>query len=172
MTTRKISLKEKWKQMRLVRGIFESNAPTAFKTHGLTLACIVLAMSFSAGCKPKSSVVSAKPGPPPPAHFQTPFQTESQFIVEAIVSDLAEQMFYAAFHRLPDQKHFSVAAAEKPGSPKDASVYALQIRLDPKQSDLKLDVTIDGPLWSPAVYRIVAEELAKAVGLKAANANR
>jgi hypothetical protein len=171
MTNRQNSPEEMRKLGHLFRSIFKPNTFTVFKTHGLTLACIVLAMGFAAGCKPKSSTVSAKPANPS-AHFQTSFQTESQFIVEAIVSDLAEQMYYAAFHRLPDQRHFSVTAVEKPGSSWDKPVYALQIRLDPKQSYLKLDVTIDGPIWFPAVYQTVAKELAKAVGLKAANANR
>ena len=35
-------------------------------------------------------------------YFQTDFQDESQFIVETIATDLAEQVYYAKFHRLPD----------------------------------------------------------------------
>jgi Tfp pilus assembly protein PilF len=135
------------------------------KNLGLALACILLAAGFATGCKPKSSAAPETPS----ACFQTPFQSESQFIVEAIVSDLAEQIFYAKFNRLPDKKHFSVTAVEKPGMPADAPVYELRIRLDPKQSDLKLEVNINGPIWSPAVYQSVAEELARAVGLRAGN---
>jgi len=33
------------------------------------------------------------------------------------VSDLAEQVFYARYHQLPNPKHFSVRAVEKPDSP-------------------------------------------------------
>lgn len=131
------------------------------KHPGLTLVCILLAAGFVAGCKPKPSTGPATSS----ACLQTPFQNESQFIVEAIVSDLAEQMCYAASHRLPDKKHFWVTATEKPGSPPDAPVYELQIRLDPKQSDLNLELNINGPIWSPAVYQAVAEKLARAVGL-------
>jgi tetratricopeptide (TPR) repeat protein len=113
-----------------------------------------------AGCKPKS------PTPPPPAaYFHTPFQSECEFIVQAIVSDLSEQMYYAANRRLPDEKSFSVTAREKPGSPLDEPVYALQIRLDPKQPELKCDVAINGPIWSPQVYGGVATQLAQAVAL-------
>ncbi|MGA2241677.1 MAG: tetratricopeptide repeat protein [Verrucomicrobiota bacterium] len=168
MTTRKMSPAEMRKFIPSFRGIFKSNPLTVFKTHGLILTCILLAMCFAIGCKPKSS---AKPGNQS-AYFQTPFQTESQFIVDAVVADLAEQMVYAASHRLPDRKYFSVTATEKPGSPKDAPVYAVQIRLDPKSSDLKLEVNVNGPIWSPAVYQAVAEELARAVGLKAGNGTR
>lgn len=125
----------------------------------------MLAVGFVAGCKPKPPAASSSA----PAYFKTPFQTESEFIVDAIVSDLAEQMFYAKFHRLPDQRHFSVIATEKPGSPQDSPVYELHIRLDPKQGDLNTEVAVNGPIWSPAVYRNVAAELARTVGLSTGN---
>ena len=117
---------------------------------------IAVAAGLAAGCKPK----------PPSTYFKTQFQNESQFIVEAIVSDLAEQMFYAKFHRLPDQKRFLVAATEKPGSPSDAPVYEMQIRLTSTQT-LKSEVDVNGPIWSPEVYQGVAEDLANTVGLSA-----
>ena len=131
------------------------------------MVCILLAVGFAAGCKPKPSTA-----PAPTAYFKTSFQTESQFIVEAIVSDLTEQMFYAKYHRLLDKEHFSVTATEKPGSPLDTPVYELRIRLDPKQSDLKLEVNINGPIWSPTVYQDVAKKLAQATGLKAGNPDK
>lgn len=105
------------------------------------------------------------------AYFQTSLQTESQFIVEAITTDLAEQMYYAAKHRLPDKKHFSVTATEKAGSPADAPVYDLQINLDEQSAGLKLPLNVNGPIWSADVYRDVATALAKAVGLSATAAN-
>ena len=139
-----------------------------FKNFGLLMVSLPLALGLVAGCKPKPSASPAAPA----GYFQTPFQSESQFIVEAIVSDLAEQMYYAASHRLPDQKDFSVAATEKPGSPPDAPVYELQIHLDPKQAELKCDVAINGPIWSPEVYQDVAARLAQTVGLSAGNSDR
>ena len=135
-----------------------------FRNLGFTIASILLAAGLTTSCKPKSPVGPATPS----GYFQTPFQNESQFIVEAIVSDLAEQMYYAKLHRLPDPKHFSIIATEKPGSPIDAPAYELQIRLDPKLDELKCDVAINGPIWSPAVYQGVAKQLAQAVGLKSA----
>lgn len=130
---------------------------------------ISLAAFLAAGCKPHSSA-----GPETPSsssgYFQTPFQDESQYIVETIVSDLAEQMFYASFHRLPDPKFFQVTATEKSGSPQDAPFYELEIRLDPKQQVLKTEVNVNGPIWSPAVYKDLTTELARSVGLTATNA--
>ena len=129
----------------------------------LGLACLVLAVGLGGGCKPKPSAAPATSS----AYFQTPFQNESEFIVQAIVSDLAEQMYYAKFHRLPDRKHFSVSATEKPGSPLDTPVYELQVRLDPNPGDVKWEVTLNGPIWSPGVYQTVAGELARLIGLSA-----
>ena len=132
------------------------------------LVCALAMIGFIGGCKQKSSS-SAANAPPPGAYFRTPFQNESQFIVEAIVSDLAEQMFFAAHHRLPDKDSFSVIATEKSGSSIDAPMYDLQIRLEPKKSDIKMDLKIDGPIWSPDVYGLVAEALARSVGLSASS---
>ena len=125
----------------------------------------LLAAVLAAGCKPKSSAGSANSS----AYFATPFQSESQFIVEAIVSDLAEQMSYASSHRLPEKRVFSVTATEKPGSPLDAPVYEVRVRLAPNKSAVKAEVSINGPIWSPAVYEALAKELARAVGLGGGN---
>lgn len=136
--------------------------------NALTILACLLAAAFAVGCKPK-------PGTGPiasPVNARAPFQNESQFIVETIVSDLAEQMFYAANNRLPDPQYFSIAATEKPGSPLDAPVYELRIGVGPKQSDLKLDLSVNGSIWSPTVYQAVASEIAGAVGLKAGTTTR
>lgn len=120
---------------------------------------IVLLAGLAAGCKHSTGPASSS------GYFKTSFQDESQFIVEAIVSDLAEQMFYSKYQRLPDQKYFLVIATEKPGSPPDAPVYELQICLDAKHPALKSEVAINGSIWSPEVYQDVAQALAGAVGL-------
>src|ERR1039458_6858211 len=131
-----------------------------YRSPHLLLAFSLLAAGLATGCKPKSAGSGS-----PAGYFATPFQSESQFIVEAIVSDLAEQMSYAASQRLPDKKRFLVTATEKPGSPLDAPVYEVSVRLAPNQRDLKTEVSINGPIWSPAVYEALAGELARAVGL-------
>src|ERR1700722_6096856 len=106
----------------------------------LPVLCASLTAIWATGCKPKPSAAIENPSlqtKNSSAYFQTSFQEESQFIVEAVVSDLAEQMYYAAYHRLPDPKSFQVTATEKAGSPQDAPVYELQICVDPKQGVLK-----------------------------------
>ncbi len=120
---------------------------------------------FTSGCNRKPAQTGSNV---PGAHFAQPFQTEGEFVVTAIASDLAEQMYFAKFHRLPDKKQFSVLATEHGGTV-DEPIYALQIRLDAKTSELKTDLKIDGPIWSPAIYRPVADGLAHAVGLTASS---
>jgi tetratricopeptide (TPR) repeat protein len=139
-----------------------------FKNQSLTLASVLMVVVFAAGCKPKSV---ASPGNTA-GYFQTPFQNESEFIVGAVVSDLAEEMYYEAFHRVPDQKYFLVTAVEKPGSSLDAPTYELQIRLDTKIKEFSLELNAGGPIWSPAVYENVTAQLALAVGARAGGADR
>ena len=136
-------------------------------TPGLLIICILVATLLSFGCKPKSPAAPAAAA----GYFQTQFQSESQFIVEVIVSDLAEQMYFAALHRLPDPQQFSVIAAATPGSSLDAPIYELVIRVDSKQPELKCEVPINGPIWSPTVYQAVALQLARAVGLSVSNSS-
>jgi hypothetical protein len=130
---------------------------------------LLILIALAVGCKPKGpgAGTAARPG----GYFQTPFQTESEFIVGSIVADVAEQMFYAAHRRLPDQDYFSVTATEKPGSPQDAPVYDLDICLDAKHGDLKMEASINGPIWSPEVYTDVAAQLARAAGVYATGAD-
>jgi hypothetical protein len=131
---------------------------TALGLAGVFFLAVVLE-----GCKPKTAGGTASGA----AQSELPFRDESQAVVHAIVSDLAEEVFYAAFHRLPNPKQFSVALAEKPNSSQDAPVYEVQIRLESKTQPVKLELSMDGPIWSPAVYRGVADELARVSGLHA-----
>lgn len=132
------------------------------------LISILLLTVLVSGCKPKLPTRSANPS----AYFKTPFQNESQFIVETIVSDLAEQMFYTKFHRLPDHKYFSVIATERAGTPLDTAEYELQVQMDSKHAVLKLELNLGSPIWSPAVYQSVSEDLAHAVGLDVASVDK
>ncbi len=134
------------------------------------LLSILIALALATGCKP--APIAETPGfSRTPGYFQTPFQSESQFIVEAIVTDLAEQIYFAANHRLPERKSFIVIATEKPGSPPDAPVYELEINLDQHHAGLKLDLNVNGPIWLPAIYHDLAAALAQSVGLSSGSAN-
>ena len=146
---------------------------------GRAMLGLVLLLTFLAGCKPKADSDSLAPeaAMPPPGgpsargnsstndYFKTSFQTESQYIIESIISDLAEQMYYAAHHQLPDSGYFAVTATEKPNSPPDAPVYDVRIRLDSPTNRLDLELNVNAPIWSPAVYAPVGTALAGAMGL-------
>lgn len=88
---------------------------------GLLAGSLLVAAGVMVGCKPKAS--------PPPVvssggdgYFHTSFQSECQFIVQAIVSDLAAQMVYAAKHELPSKQAGTVIATDRQI---DALVYEL-----------------------------------------------
>ncbi len=122
---------------------------------------VLLMVCFLIGCSPAGKEVI------PHGYFQTHFQDESQFIVETIVSDLAEQVFYAKFHQLPKAKYFSISAVEKPGSVFSAPGYELQINLDQGQR-VSMELNVNGPIWSPEMYENVVTELAQKVSLETA----
>ncbi len=141
--------------------------PIHFGKTGLLGFCLLVATVWFAGCKPKSSAPSSGASAHADHYFQTSFQNECEFIVQAIVSDLAEQIYYAANHQLPES--ISVTATEKPGSSLDAPTYELQVNLGAKQ--IKCDLVINGPIWSAPVYREVAMQIAKAAALKPATSS-
>lgn len=122
---------------------------------------LLVGLLLIAGCKHSNEPEQSY------GYFKTHFQTESQFVVETVVTDLAEQMFYAKFHQLPDAKQFRVTAAEKPGSPQDAPVYELDITFGKKYPEVKSELNVNGPIWSPDVYQNVAQDIADAVSLNA-----
>jgi hypothetical protein len=137
-------------------------------TIGAAAGCLLLAVALMTGCGQKPAGGGTNTIPVNPyfgLYFHAPFQTESEFIVRAIVSDLAEQMYFAAKHQLPDTNTFQVTATEKPGTPRDEPVYILKIRLDSTIPELDEEVTINGPIWSAKVYADVASHLAQAAGL-------
>ena len=129
------------------------------------LCVLAAAVALATGCKPGAPVHSA-----PTGYFQTPFQTESKFIVRAIVSDLAQQIYFAAKHQLPDDRYFWVEVTEKGGG--DTPLYGVEIDLDKQHPAVKLDVHIDDPIWSPDVYSGVVTAVAAAAGLNPAPANQ
>jgi tetratricopeptide (TPR) repeat protein len=150
------------------------------KTIGLGIFLAALTFNL-AGCKPSkgstastiatNTTASSTPEPRAPAsnYFQTDFQDESQFIVETIVSDVAEQIYYAKFHRLPEINSFSVSANEIANSSFTTPTYDLLVDLDNQHHDFKTTLNVNGPIWSPEVYDDLTTQLARFVGLSAGN---
>lgn len=128
------------------------------------IICIGLVMALSLvmiGCKRPGHRVHHNSSD----YFQTHFQDESQFIVETIVADVAEQVYFAKYHRLPEEKIFFIEAVEAPESQLGTPIYNLLVDLDGKHWDLKTKLTINGPVWSPENYDAVTAWLARTVGL-------
>src|SRR6185436_7012188 len=124
---------------------------------------LILVCSIVTGCKQNEKSDSPLPSPGS-GYFKTPFQSESSFIVQAIVSDIGEQLVYAASRRTPDKSGILLSVSEPPDSAADTPSYNLQLRLDSKQDTQNTKVTVNEPIWSPAVYQKVTEELARTAG--------
>ena len=123
--------------------------------------CLLLLLALVASCKRSNPSTRHNPGD----YFQTHFQDESQFIVETIAADVAEQIYFAKFHKLPEASVFSATASETAESQFGAPTYDLLVDLDAKHKGLKIKLNINGPIWSPEVYDALTALLAKAVGL-------
>jgi hypothetical protein len=120
------------------------------------------------GCKRDDAATDSAPQKPPQtadsAYFKTPFQNESQFVIETITADIAEMVYFARNHRLPDPKLFSIHAEESGGAP-DAPAYSVAVKLDARPL-LKTTLTVSDPIWSERVYARVAATIAQEVGVK------
>ncbi len=100
-----------------------------------------------------------------PPFFQAPCQTESESVVYTIVSDLAEEVYYAKYQKIPDTNQFCVSFRE------DGGTYHFQIDLDANHKGLMKRLDLNGPIWSPELYGRIAGQLTKAVELPS-NSNK
>src|ERR1041385_2318069 len=119
------------------------------------------------GCKRDETAAgnSGEPAPYRPAgYFKTPFQTEAQFVIENITTDIAEMIYFAKKESLPDAKALAVDASESGGTP-DAPTYDVTVRLG-TSSPVHTAVTLSGPIWSEQVYAKLTAAIARAVGLR------
>jgi tetratricopeptide (TPR) repeat protein len=133
------------------------------------LAACLLLIPGGLGCKrdQTGSSNSVQPSPQQAAgspYFKTPFQDESQFVVENITTDIAEMVYFARNHRSPDPKLFSVHAEESGGTP-DAPAYNVTVKLG-TSAPLHTVVTVSGPIWSEEVYAKLTAAIAREVGLE------
>jgi hypothetical protein len=91
-------------------------------------------------------------------YFKTHFQDESQFIVEAIVQDLAGMSYFGKNKSAPDPKLFSVEAVEtKPNFRKPQ--YSVTINLDKKLQKLTSPLDVRTAIWSSELYLEVLNTL-------------
>jgi tetratricopeptide (TPR) repeat protein len=138
-------------------------------------ACLIItvlaALSLFAGCKrAENSPNPAQTSPPQNAgpagaqpYFKTSFQDESQFVVENIVTDIAEMLCFARNRSLPSPKAVVVDARGAGGDP-DAPVYDVTVQTGSAPA-LHAKLTVSGPIWSEAVYADLTSALAHSLQL-------
>jgi tetratricopeptide (TPR) repeat protein len=103
---------------------------------------------------------------------RTPFYNEAQYVVQTIVTDLAEQIFFGAAHHLPKSNDFLVSVTERLGSTPEALIYDVAIRCGAPAKDLKFELPMNGAIWSPAIYQELATQIARARGFARTNNGR
>src|SRR6185369_12147057 len=111
--------------------------------------CWVFLLGLLTGC-------NRQPQPPQGAtqrapvadYFRNHIQDESQFIVETVLTDLAEMANYAQTGRRPGE--IQVAATERPGSQFRLPSYDVKIVSGKQVVQQPLAVT--QPIWLPELY--------------------
>lgn len=104
------------------------------------------------------------PGAQSYGYFKTHFQSESQFIVESILTDIAEMCWFAKTQTPPESGKISATAIETPDSQFDVPKY--QITIFTPKGQIKTALAVNGPIWSPDVYTNVTQLILKEIGLK------
>jgi tetratricopeptide (TPR) repeat protein len=137
--------------------------PTPLSTLPFLLLCLLCLGAGLLGCGQKASEDGAPAASAGQPYFQTQFQDESQFIVESIVTDIAEMAFCAKNHTPPPPGKTSVAATESSDSPFGAPKY--QIRITLPKGTIKSKLEVNGPIWSPEVYAAITKQIFDSLGL-------
>ena len=127
-----------------------------------TLKCAIWLFLFGllTGCnrQPEESKGSSQ-ARPSANYFRTHFQDESQFIVETVLTDLAEMAGYVQTGQRPAE--ISVIATERSGSQFRLPTYDVKI-VSGKQVVQK-PLEVNGPIWSPELYEDFARTLLASV---------
>jgi tetratricopeptide (TPR) repeat protein len=143
-----------------------SDHPAFAPKAGLSLLLLLL-LATCPGCKKAPQVADYPDSSTAGNYFQTTFQSESEFIVQAITTDVAEMCCFAKDRAVAGQKGAFVTVQEQPASPSSAVKYAVSVQL-PK-GPLHYELEIDGAgttIWSPEVYTNFARAIMNSLGLK------
>ncbi len=122
---------------------------------------------FFAGCSrqeaPAAPVVQAKPKPkrpipPPSKDFQTPWQTESEYIVTMVAADLAEMAYFAKHGRALASDTLPVEVSEVPAQGRPGPVYRVVVRLA-EEGEVACELPMTGAIWAPVTYQPLVRAL-------------
>jgi hypothetical protein len=100
------------------------------------------------------------------AYFKTPFQDESQFIVETILTDVAEMAFYAKNHAAPGLNSVFVTASETPESKVGAPVYDISVAVK-AGGRARFTLAVSGGIWCAETYSAATRSIFENAGLPA-----
>jgi len=93
---------------------------------------------------------------PRTAAFDTHWQTESQFIVESTVIDLAGMAYFAKYNRALESGKLLVNAVERPATENAPLTYKLSVHY-PSAFDIETELSVTGSIWAPELYREVTK---------------
>lgn len=96
--------------------------------------------------------------PPPARAFDTHWQTESQFIVESTVIDLAGMAYFGKYNRALQPEQLEVNALELQGSEGEPPKYQLHLSY-PSAFDIEMNLAVTGSIWAPELYSDVVKRL-------------
>lgn len=123
------------------------------------LLCLPLVLLWSCA-KPDSSQTENSQGE---FAFKTPFQDESEFIVQTIVTALGELAEYAGSGNLESVRGIKVTTSEKPDSERGKLAYEISVKSRQQNPGIHVVLVINQPIWEPALYLDLARLLIKQV---------
>ncbi|HEY0864315.1 MAG TPA: hypothetical protein VGD97_09440 [Lacunisphaera sp.] len=125
-----------------------------FKSRAIMLLCAVVTLT---GCgrqneaRVAATPENTKPVPKPLASdFQSPWQTESEYIVTMVAADLVE-MAYHAKHGRALEMNLPVEVREMTSSTEARPVYQVRAALG-QEGEVTCELGIDTPIWAPRTY--------------------
>lgn len=138
-----------------------------FKHALILLPCLALLLSLPA-CR-RAAEHESDNGP---RSRKNPPPTESQYLVETILGDLAEMAYFAGKKALPSATDFKIHAEEPtPAGGASPPTYLCEIKFGAAAPTLKPAITLNGPIWEPALYENAAKQLlAQAATVRAGSA--
>jgi len=104
-----------------------------------------------------SAQIIAQENPLLQTYFKTHWQNESQFIVEAITTDIAEMLCFAKSKKLPGEARLAITAAEK------APFYKIGLQLPEGAAPVISEINMSRPIWEPELYQPLIRDLLKAL---------
>ena len=139
----------------------------------LFAALAVVIATLTNGCSrgnakpnPSDAKAAAKPKPTTNRLFATAFQTETEYVVSAIASDIYEQLAFAALKTVPHPTEWPIVASTVVATNRDCPTLELVGLIGKGSTRFSSQVTVNGPIWSPKVYADLAKQMAEMLGLK------